>query len=293
MPATVGATIESVCAQFEGAVHFGHGTDNAWDEAVALVLSVAQMPDVTASLQKTLGEDHLERIHQLAKRRVIDRVPLAYLLGECAYMGLTFEVQPGVVVPRSPIGYLLSDGLQPWLPSSVKYVLDLCSGSGCLGIVAAHQFPLAKVEMVELDPLAAQLARRNIQKHGLQGRIAVHVGDVTVAREYADRFDLILCNPPYVDAVDMRTLPDEFKAEPSFGLAAGIDGLDVIAGVLHQLPEWLAPNGLFVGEVGASSPALMRTYPVLPFIWPELPLGGEGVFLLEGQAISSHTARGK
>lgn len=293
MRATVGSTIELICAQFEGEVHFGHGTDNAWDEAVALVLSVAQMPDVTESLPKTLDANHLERIHQLAKRRVIDRVPLAYLLGECAYMGLTFEVQPGVVIPRSPIGYLLSDGLQPWLPSAVKYVLDLCSGSGCLGIIAAQQFPQAKVKMVELDPYAAQIARQNIQKHGLQGRIEVHEGDVTVARSYADPFDLIVCNPPYVDAMDMRTLPDEFKAEPSFGLAAGKDGLNVIAGVLDQLPVWLAPNGLFVGEVGASSPALIRTYPALPFIWPELPLGGEGVFLLEGQAMSSHTARGK
>jgi ribosomal protein L3 glutamine methyltransferase len=215
---------------------------------------------------------------------------LAYILGSCRYMGFEFKLEPGVMVPRSPIGYLLFEGLEPWLPPKVARILDLCSGSGCLGIVAAHLFEHAQVTLVELDTQAAALARQNIQLHGLGDRVKVVQADVTEPMAARGRFDLILANPPYVDALDMGTLPAEYQAEPHSGLAAGDDGLSVIGPILQQLPDLLNEGGLFVGEVGASARALAARYPALPFIWLDLPHGGEGVFALEEASLSSHTA---
>jgi len=205
-------------------------------------------------------------------------------------MGLQFTVRPGVVVPRSPIGYLLQGGLDPWLPRSVGRVLDLCCGSGCLGILAAHTFADAQVTMVEVDATAVQVARENVEQHELGHRVRILAGDVMSPTVQPERFDLILCNPPYVDASDMQSLPEEYLAEPERGLAAGEQGLDVMDAILAQLPDLLASDGLFVGEIGASARHLINRYPHLPFIWPDLPLGGEGVFLLEAAALTSHTA---
>ncbi len=287
---TVAAVIDEVHALFEAAgLSYGHGTDNPWDEAVALVLTITGMPDDTASLEASVPPAAEERIRQVANARVNDRQPLAYLLGECAYMGLRFEIRPGVVVPRSPIGYLLHEGLTPWLPPTVGRVLDLCSGSGCLGIVAAGLFTQADAILVELDPTAADLAERNVHLHGLADRVTVLRQDAT-ALPPLEPFDLIMANPPYVDHADMQSLPEEYRAEPELGLAGGDDGLRVMLDIIAQLPDLLAPEGVFVGEVGNSAPALLRALPDMPFIWPDLPHGGEGVFVLEGRALASHTA---
>ena len=288
---TVASLIEAVCRQFEQApLSYGHGTDSAWDEAVALVLSVTGAPDDQASLNVAVSADQRHSCLQLAEQRVATRQPLAYILGHCRYMGFDFKTQPGVIVPRSPIGYLLFDGLQPWLPTSVNHILDLCSGNGCLGIVAAHLFPHAQVTLVELDSTAAALARENIALHGLNDRVELLQADVTQGFGARQRFDLVLANPPYVDAADMRTLPAEFVAEPVMALAAGEDGLAVMGPILEHLRDWLSDAGLFVGEVGASARALVAKYPSLPFIWLDLPHGGEGVFALEATSLNSHTA---
>jgi ribosomal protein L3 glutamine methyltransferase len=288
---TVEALIEAVCRRFDRAgLSYGHGTDNAWDEAVALVLAVTGAADDESSLGLAVSADQRDACLQLAEQRVETRQPLAYLLGRCRYMGYDFKIRPGVIVPRSPIGYLLFEGLQPWLPASVQSVLDLCSGSGCLGIVAAHLFPDARVTLVELDPNAAALARENIALHGLGDRVELVEADVTHGLELRQRFDLILANPPYVDAADMRTLPAEFAAEPVAALAAGEDGLNIMAPILEQLAGWLSEGGLFIGEIGGSARALVARYPSLPFIWLDLPHGGEGVFALEAVGLSSHTA---
>ncbi len=293
---TVGSLIESVHEQFAAApLSYGHGTDNAWDEAVMLVLQVSGAEDQREALQQPVADAAVQDIFDLARRRVTERCPLAYLLGQCRYMGYDFHIRPGVVVPRSPIGYLLGQGLGPWLPAQVRSILDLCSGSGCLGIVAAHRFAGADVTLVELDPLAVDVARRNISRHGLDTRVRVLQADVTGdwpwhAGLAGQVFDLVLCNPPYVDAADMAVLPPEYRAEPRHGLGAGADGLEVLRSLLQQAPGYLQRAGLFVGEAGNSTPALLQAFPRLPFIWPELEAGGEGVFVLEGGALSSHTA---
>ncbi len=277
--------------QFERAdLCFGHGTDNAWDEAVYLVLSCAELEDDEANLDRPLNEATLAHIESVAQRRIQERVPLVYLLKHCRYMGYKFSIGEGVIVPRSPIGYLLREGLAPWLPANVESIVDLCSGSGCLGIVAAYEFPSATITLVEMDPEALSLAQQNVAEHGLGSRIKIVAADATKWRPEVPA-DLVLANPPYVDASDMAHLPREFQAEPSFGLAAGSDGLDVMNPIIDARRDYVAETGLIVGEVGASAPALLRRYPNLPFIWPDLYAGGEGVFLLEGSAHNSHTAR--
>ncbi len=285
--------IGEVHQQFEEAtLSYGHGTDNPWDEAVSLVLSLTGYPDDTAVLARMVSAAVVQRVRDVATQRIQTRQPLAYLLGVCHYMGLEFDIEPGVIVPRSPIGYLLQDGLAPWLPGRIERIADLCCGSGCLGIVAAHCFQQAQVTMVELDEQACELAHHNIARHGLGDRVDVVTGDVTAPLNLGKPFDLIVSNPPYVDAADMAGLLPEFQAEPMSALAAGDDGLAVMRGILQHLPDWLAHDGIFVGEVGGSAAALIRAFPEIPFVWLDLPLGGEGVFLLEAGGLTSHTARG-
>ena len=268
---------------------YGHGTDNAWDEAVALALGVTGCADDERELTCVVPQHDVDAALQLADRRVSERVPLAYLLGRWPLAGVEFLVEPGVVVPRSPIAFLLAEGLEPWCRQPPARVLDLCSGSGCLGILAAMAFPECSVQLSELDPQAADLAVRNVALHGLAERVAVRAGDLYDAVE--GPFDLIIANPPYVDMADMSTLPAEFRAEPAMGLGAGADGLEVVRRILAEAAAYLAEGGTLVCEVGASAPALLRAYPDVPFIWPHLPGGGEGVFLLDHAALRSHTAR--
>ena len=283
--------IGEVHKRFDAAgLSYGHGTDNPWDEAVSLVLHVTGCPDDTAVLAQMVSGAVVQRVRDVAAQRIQTRQPLPYLLGVCHYMGLEFEIEPGVIVPRSPIGYLLQEGLAPWLPDRIERIADLCCGSGCLGIVSAHCFPQAQVTMVELDEQACALAQRNIVRHDMNERVDVVLGDATAPAKADKPFDLIISNPPYVDAADMTSLPSEFQAEPRRALAAGDDGLAVMRGILQNLPGWLAEDGIFVGEVGASAPALIREFPEMPFIWLDLPLGGEGVFLLEAGELTSHTA---
>lgn len=277
---TVGGTIEQIAGKLDGAgLAFGHGYDSAWDEAVALVLHVTGLPDDRGVLDATLAADQLTEITALTRRRVAERLPLAYLLGRCRFAGYEFLLQPGIVVPRSPIGGLLAERLRPWLRREPRRILDLCCGSGCLGIVAARTFADARVDMADLDPAALDLARRNVALHGLEDRVRVHGSDL-FSHLPDGRWDLIISNPPYVDAVDMEALPAEYRHEPASGLAGGEDGLDLVARIIRALPRRLEAGGMLVCEVGASAAALLSRYPRTPFVWPELPDGGEGVFLL-------------
>ena len=303
MPKTsVGEAIADVHAQFsEANLAYGHGTDNAWDEAVALVLGVCGYPDDESSLVIILPEQTHKKVMEVAGLRQTSRQPLAYLLGRALYAGLEFVIRPGVIVPRSPIGFLLPDGVKPWLPDNVTSVIDLCAGSGCLGLLAAHLFPNAKVTLIELDDLACEVAEENIVLHGLSDRVtlvqcdALTLSDALALGEAPgsslERADLILCNPPYVNAQDMATLPPEYRSEPVQSLAAGENGMSLMLPLMAKIPALLKAGGIFIGEVGASAPALIAGQPELPFIWLDLPLGGEGVFLLEADALNSHTAR--
>lgn len=285
---TVAACIDAVAERFTRArLVYGHGTDNPWDEAVALVLGVTDLADDRASLALEVLPEAAARIEALAERRIAERIPLAYLLGRCRFMGLEFLIEPGIVVPRSPIGALLADGLEPWLREPPARIVDLCCGTGCIGILAAHVFPDAEVTLVDIDPRALSLAQQNVQRHGLGARVRVVDSDLFDGLAAGERFDLVLSNPPYVDAVDMAALPPEYRHEPALGLAGGIEGIDLVERMLAALPERLAADGLFVCEVGASAPALLRAHPELPFIWPELPAGGEGVFLLFAEHLTA------
>jgi ribosomal protein L3 glutamine methyltransferase len=259
---------------------YGHGTDNPWDEAVALVLGITGLPDDRGSLTVVVSVAQAREIEALAARRIAERIPLAYLLGRCRFGGLEFLIQPGIVIPRSPIGALLEEGLVPWIREAPRRIADLCCGSGCIGILAAHVFPQARVTLVDVDPAALELARRNVALHGLEDRVQVVASNLFDDLPVEACFDLVLTNPPYVDAVDMASLPPEYRHEPALGLAGGAEGIDLVERMLDALPSRLAPGGLFVCEVGASAPALLRARPRLPCIWPELPSGGEGVFLL-------------
>ena len=279
--ATVGELIEAVYQRFDDAtLSYGHGTDNPWDEAVYLVLSVTGYDDDEVSLGLCVTPDERERIKALAGRRVDERAPLAHLLGECQFMGQRFFVEPGVMVPRSPIGYLLGEPLSAWVAPGITRIVDLCAGVGCLGILAAQRYPMSRVTLVELDPRAAALALKNVALHNLDERVEVIQGDACqwLAGE-TGQWDLILTNPPYVDAADMQTLPEEYRHEPELGLAAGEDGLALVDAFLPELAARLKPNGVFLCEVGASAPAMQRKYPDLPIHWLKLSEGGEGVFL--------------
>jgi ribosomal protein L3 glutamine methyltransferase len=277
--------IGSVAAEFESAgLVFGHGTDSAWDEAVALVLGVTRLEDDARNLEVAVANVHQARIHRLVTRRIDERIPLAYLLGRCRFVGLEFLVEPGIVIPRSPIGGLLADGLAPWLTTAPRNIVDVCCGSGCLGILAALVFPDAAVTLVDIDARALAVAEQNVRRHGLQDRVRAIESDLLDGVPGDARFDLIVANPPYVDATDMATLPPEYRHEPAHGLAGGVDGIELVERLLAALPARLERGGLFVCEVGNSTPALLRAHPELPFVWPELPAGGEGVFLLPGDA---------
>ena len=296
--ASLGDLIESTARRFDIAeLSYGHGTDNSWDEAVYLILTLTGYADSEQELVREVAPEIERQALDIAQRRVAERIPLAYLLGHCQFMGYEFELQAGVVIPRSPIGYLLEDwphGLTTHATmqrESVARILDVCSGSGCLGIVAAHNFPNAEVTLVELDPNAAALARRNVSRHKLQDRVVVVEGNAeSVMRGLDSGWDLIISNPPYVNAVDMAALPAEYRHEPVLGLAGGDDGLVLVDAMLPLAGKLLANHGLFICEVGASEAAMRKKYTNLPLVWVDLYDGGEGVFLLEGSTLGSHTS---
>lgn len=282
---TVSEAISRVASRFsEAGLVFGHGFDSAWDEAVALVLHVADLPDDQHILHVRLTEPQARDIDLLATRRVEERVPLPYLTGFALFNGHRFGVEPGVVIPRSPIGQLVKRHFSPWLHRPPGRAIDVCCGSGCIGIAMALEFPRLHVDLVDLDPLAVAVAERNVDRYDLRDRVRVLRSDLFAELD-GQRWDLIVSNPPYVDRTDLGSLPPEYGHEPPLGLDGGRQGLDVISRLLDALPARLTPNGLFVGEVGASAPALLRHYPRLPFIWPDLPEGGEGVFVLTGESL--------
>lgn len=262
-------------------LYFGHGTDNVWDEAVQLVLRSVHLPleNNNVFLDARLVRAERELIVERIERRINERVPIAYLLGEGWFMGMPFNIDERVLVPRSPIGELLENGLQPWLGAQpVQRILDLCTGSGCIGIGAASVFDEAEVDLSDISEDALKVAASNIELHGLEGRVRAIRSDVFANIE--GQYDVILSNPPYVDAEDMADMPDEFHHEPALGLAAGVDGLDIARRIITGAAEHLTDDGLLIVEVGNSWGALDDAYPDLPLTWLEFDNGGDGVFLI-------------
>ncbi|MBT1119579.1 50S ribosomal protein L3 N(5)-glutamine methyltransferase [Stutzerimonas nitrititolerans] len=270
---------------------FGHGTDNAWDEARQLVLGALHLPWEMADsyLDCRLEDDERAHLQDLLQRRIEQRVPTAYLLGQAWFCGLPFIVDERVLIPRSPIGELIDRRFEPWLAQAPARVLDLCTGSGCIGIACAYEFLEAEVVLADLSFEALEVANRNIEHHGLEDRV------YTVQSDGFDgllkqRFDLILSNPPYVDAEDIADMPNEFHHEPALALACGEDGLDLVRRILAQAADHLTETGTLIVEVGNSQVHVEALYPEVEFTWLEFARGGHGVFLLAASQCREHQA---
>ena len=278
----------------EAGLCFAHGTDNAIDEALALVLHVLHLPRHPPLPEElfTARLTRCERREVLAflRRRIDERVPAAYLTGEAWFAGYRFEVDRRALVPRSPLGELIEGGFHPWIDGGrVRRVLDVGTGSGCIAIACAHVFPEARVDAVDLSSDAIRLAMRNVALHEVGDRVRLLRSDLFERLESGpgDRppagYDLIVSNPPYVREAEIEALPPECRAEPADALAGGADGLAVVGRLIEEAPRWLAPGGALVVEVGASPlvRAALEARFDLPFTWLDVARGGEGVFLLE------------
>ena len=261
-------------------VFLGHGTDDPWDEALALLLHVLHLPWETdpRMLDARLLPLEVEAFATLLRQRINKRVPAAYLTGEAWFCGLPFNVDRRVLIPRSPIAELIEAGFQPFVePDQVTRVLDLCTGSGCIAIACAYAFPEARIEASDISPDALAVCETNIARHDLQGQVRAIESDGFAALE--GLYDLIVSNPPYVDAGDFAGMPEEFRHEPALALTSGDDGLDFTRRLLREAADYLTPGGVLVCEVGNSGAALEAAFPGVPFFWLEFERGGHGVFL--------------
>lgn len=271
-------------------IFLGHGTDNAFDEALALVLHVLGL-GYDLSEEDLLAEvpaEASQSLVELFKRRVEERIPAAYLTNKVWFCGLEFYVNQDVLIPRSPIAELIERQCSPWAnPSAVLNILDLCTGSGCIGIASAYAFPDARVDLADISSAALLVAETNRQSHRLQERVQLHQSDLFEALPQK-AYDLILTNPPYVGRKEMGTLPAEYRHEPSLGLEAAQDGLEIMIRILAEARRFLGPDGILIAEVGASQSALQSRFPAIPFLWLEFDYGGDGVFLLTADQLEQY-----
>mgnify|MGYP000004666398 CR=1 FL=1 len=262
---------------------FGHGTDNAFDEAKVLVFFALKLPlEVPDNYwQSKLTMPEKQQITELFQRRIETRKPAAYLTGEAWFSGIRFIVNESTLVPRSPIAELIAQRYEPWVEAdSVTNVLDLCTGSGCIGIASLQAFPHAEVDLVDISPEALAVAQQNIDLYALNDFVHAIQSDLYSSLE-GKKYDLIVSNPPYVDEIEMDALPEEFQQEPSLGLAAGHDGLDLVRKILAEAPKYLKDDGVLIVEVGVSQYFVEQTYPELPLFWFDFENGGEGVFAIQ------------
>lgn len=262
-------------------LHFGHGSDNALDEAYHLVTWALHLPHELPKgyFEAQLTEPERRKVVKLLRERVRTRKPAAYLTGEAWFAGLPFEVDARVLIPRSPIAELIEHRFQPWLRGEPRRILDLCAGSGCIGIACAMAFPEAQVDAVELDARALKVLERNIDRHGVQDRVTALRSDLFDAIEDG-RYDLIVSNPPYIPTARWKGMPREYHHEPKLALEAGKDGMGLVARILREAPAHLGGEGVLVCEVGGSVREFNRRFPQIPVVWPEFERGGDGVFVI-------------
>ncbi len=270
-------------------LYYGHGTDNAWDDALQLVFHTLHLPiNMPSSIQNArLTSSERKTIADLINRRVTEKIPVPYLTKEAWFAGLNFYVDQRVLVPRSPIAELIENHFSPWINIQPQHILDLCTGSGCIAIACAHYFPETHIVATDISADALAVAKINAENHGVDNRVQLIQSDLFKALP-KQKFDLIVSNPPYVDEHDMTYLPDEFKHEPQLGLAAGREGLDFAIQILKSSAQYLTTDGLLILEVGNSEKALVKRFPNVPFLWLEFERGGEGVLLLTAEQLHRH-----
>ncbi len=297
--AEAGGTLKTVrdCLRFaisrfnEAGIHFGHGSDNAYDEAAYLILHTLHLPldRLDPFLYSTLTQSEISELLNVIGQRVDRRLPAAYLTHEAWLGGHRFYVDERVIVPRSFFAELLDEQMVPWIDDadSITRVLDLCTGSGCLAILAALAFPNATVDAVDISRDALDVARRNVDEYGLQDRVQLIESDL-FAGLGGRQYDLIISNPPYVNAESVAALPQEYLHEPSLALGSGQDGLDATRGILQHAAAHLTPDGVLAVEIGHNRQALEAAFPTLPFTWLEVEAGEDFVFLMHREDLPNH-----
>lgn len=274
----------------EAEIHFGHGSDNAWDEAVYLLLHTLHLPpdQLEPFLDARVLPDERATFLKRVQQRVDERLPAAYITGEAWLQGQRFIVNEHVIIPRSPISELLAEGLAPWVadPDAVTKVMDMCTGSGCLAILAAMAFPAADVTAVDLSPEALDVTRQNIALYQLESRITTVQSDLLDALA-PDAYDLILCNPPYVNSDSMQTLPPEYLHEPQMALAGGEDGMDIVRRLLQRAPDFLKPGGMLILEIGHEHDHFMCAFPELEPLWLSTAATDDQILMLTREQLTS------
>jgi ribosomal protein L3 glutamine methyltransferase len=273
-------------------VFFGHGTDNARDEAAALVWHALKLPRAGAAAlyRRRVDARGQAQVAALLARRIAERMPAAYLTGRAGFAGLDFAVDPRVLIPRSPLAELIERSFRPWVdPARVRRVLDVGTGSGCIAIACARYLPRARIDAVDISAAALTVARDNVRRHRLRRRVRLVRSDHFRALERR-RYDIIVANPPYVGERELKRLPAEYRHEPRMALAAGRTGLDSVRVVLREAARHLSPHGVLIVEVGNTERAVRRAYPHLPFVWLQFARGGGGVFLLSRAQLAAARA---
>jgi len=264
-------------------IYYGHGTDNAWDEAIALVFHALHLPEEIGQqvILSNLTSSEKHKIVELIIRRVRERLPVPYLTNKANFAGLEFYVDERVLVPRSPIAEMINNQFSPWLYNKpVNRIMDLCTGSACIAIACAYAFEDAEVDALDISEDALEVAQINVESLGVLDRVFPMQSDLFSAISKGPHYDLIVSNPPYVDAQDIGDMPEEYHHEPAIGLASGNDGLDLTKRILANAADYLTETGLLVVEVGNSMVHLIEQYPDMPFTWVDFEFGGDGVFVL-------------
>ena len=281
---TIRDWIRYAVSQFEASdVFYGHGTDNAYDEAVWLIMSALHLPMDTLNnfFDARITTEERLKLVDFIEQRISKHTPTAYLLKEAWLQGLKFYVDERVLIPRSFIAELLADGLSSWIefPEMVESAADICTGSGCLGILLASLFPNAEIDVIDISQDAIDVANINIANYGLQEQVTAIKSDMFTALE-GRKYDLIISNPPYVDALSMATLPQEYQNEPQIALGSGDAGLDHTHTILREAGNYLNEDGILIVEIGHNREALEAAYPNIIFNWLDVSSGNEFVFLL-------------